>query len=522
MWLDRLQVVQQTVFYIIQVWAGAMFTSTRGGVYVIRHSLGQKLPGRVLRLRPIISHANAPCLLCNRGRLQASLNGFSRIQLLLPFACTLHVTDQFHCLLIAHKAYLKGSRSYSGSYDYSQEKKDYSRGYRICFFGLLEPVSMASQSNLGESHRVSGTSQSISAGLAANPHNPSSAAYLAYPVKHVVSSLYRRMTEPPDQPVNKLLDAPALTTRQSSVFTPTRRASPFQPPPLSALRLSFDLLDAQAESLLLTRSLAEEIRLLIPPRLQLVDSWRLAYNLQLHGSSLATLYEHCEHVLGALGSTRRGGFVLVIQDGSEAADAGSVFGAYLTDPPKPSQHYFGTGECFLWRASILPTLASIQARSTKAQPTSPPSEDLLALAGLPPPPSADTTHAQRTTTVRRERRRSSAATSPTSPRRPPSQRETLDSHTKLRPISPAPSGRSTPDRIRFKAFPYSGINDFMIYCQRDYLSVGGGDGHYGLWLDSDLENGISETCPTFGNEPLSDDGKKFDVLGVEVWYVGAT
>ena len=36
------------------------------------------------------------------------------------------------------------------------------------------------------------------------------------------------------------------------------------------------------------------------------------------------------------------------------------------------------------------------------------------------------------------------------------------------------SGTSTPDRIRFKAFPYSGINDYMIFCQQDFLSVGGG------------------------------------------------
>lgn len=61
----------------------------------------------------------------------------------------------------------------------------------------------------------------------------------------------------------------------------------------------------------------------------------------------------------------------------------------------------------------------------------------------------------------------------------------------------------------------------MIFCEPHYLSVGGGDGHYGLWLDDTLDNGISETCPTFGNEPLSDEGKKFDVLGVEVWYAGA-
>jgi hypothetical protein len=47
------------------------------------------------------------------------------------------------------------------------------------------------------------------------------------------------------------------------------------------------------------------------------------------------------------------------------------------------------------------------------------------------------------------------------------------------------------------------------------------DGHYGLWVDSSLEKGVSASCQTFGNEPLSDEGVKFDVLGVEVWYVGA-
>lgn len=46
------------------------------------------------------------------------------------------------------------------------------------------------------------------------------------------------------------------------------------------------------------------------------------------------------------------------------------------------------------------------------------------------------------------------------------------------------------------------------------------DGHYGLWLDDNLENGVSDSCPTFGNEPLSDEGNKFDVLGVELWYIG--
>lgn len=82
------------------------------------------------------------------------------------------------------------------------------------------------------------------------------------------------------------------------------------------------------------------------------------------------------------------------------------------------------------------------------------------------------------------------------------------------------SGTSTPERIRFKAFPYSGVNDYMMLCETGFLSVGGGDGHYGLWLDDSFEKGVSSSCPTFGNEPLSDEGDKFDIIGVELWMIG--
>ena len=81
----------------------------------------------------------------------------------------------------------------------------------------------------------------------------------------------------------------------------------------------------------------------------------------------------------------------------------------------------------------------------------------------------------------------------------------------------------------------------MIFCQPDFLSMGGGDGRYGLWLDDALENGQSQPSETFGNEGLSEEGNddvvgngdgggagggrggrgRFEVLGVEIWYIGA-
>lgn len=76
--------------------------------------------------------------------------------------------------------------------------------------------------------------------------------------------------------------------------------------------------------------------------------------------------------------------------------------------------------------------------------------------------------------------------------------------------------------IRFKAFPYSGVNEYYMLCDSHFLSVGAGDGRYGLWLDDGLARGVSSTCLTFGNERLSDEGEKFCILGVELWVIGAS
>lgn len=128
------------------------------------------------------------------------------------------------------------------------------------------------------------------------------------------------------------------------------------------------------------------------------------------------------------------------------------------------------------------------------------------MGSLPPPPSSeDTTTLGRSTTI----------VSPTA------RKKVFPASRLSGEAGPERSGTSTPEqRIRFKAFPYSGVNDYMMFCQQDYLSVGGGDGRYGLWLDSVLEQGVSSHCLTFGNEALSEEGEKFEIVGVEVWYLG--
>lgn len=313
--------------------------------------------------------------------------------------------------------------------------------------------------------------------------------YFTDPVSYTISGIVRRLSEDEaPTPLARALSANyngSMTDPTTGVWHPPhqpakRRLSPFQPPPLTPLTLGGYKESTRGKARLLSRALAEEIRLLIPARLQLMEHWHLTYSLEQNGSTLSTLYALCDAHRG-----KRGGFVLVVRDAG-----GGVFGAYLTDPPKPQPHYYGSGECFLWRAFRLPALPD--------------------LASLPPPPSADTTHAQRMTTIGFASRQGSSAS--LASLNVPSQ--TNGGH-KLA------TGTSTPERIRFKAFPYTGENDFSIFCQPEYLSVGGGDGHYGLWLDDNLSKGVSDTCPTFGNEALSDEGTKFEVLGVEVWYIGS-
>jgi hypothetical protein len=296
-----------------------------------------------------------------------------------------------------------------------------------------------------------------------SPHPPSrspptrSASYFTYPISYAVSGVLRRLnTEAGDNPnasgnmgradtransiqaqlqstasslshsFASLVSSNTSTPDMHNVFQPPGRyASPFQPPPLTPLTLHGYTPGTREKGKLLSKALAEEIRLLVPPRLQLVDEWKLAFSLEQNGVSLATLYQKSDDYRGL-----RGGYVLVVRDGS-----GSVFGAYLSEPPHPSPSFYGNGECFLWRAHVLSSLPD------------------LAL-NLPPPPSEDTTHATRMTTV--------AISKPKDALSPPTS------------SNASRSGTNTPERIRFKAFPYSGVNDYMIFCEHSYLSIGGG------------------------------------------------
>ncbi|KDQ50806.1 hypothetical protein JAAARDRAFT_62966 [Jaapia argillacea MUCL 33604] len=75
-------------------------------------------------------------------------------------------------------------------------------------------------------------------------------------------------------------------------------------------------------------------------------------------------------------------------------------------------------------------------------------------------------------------------------------------------------------------YRWAGKNDYVALCEQDYISFGGGEGRYGLYLDDTLLDGSSARCSTFENEPLCSRGPRqgeavrFECVGLEVWGMG--
>lgn len=103
----------------------------------------------------------------------------------------------------------------------------------------------------------------------------------------------------------------------NGVFVPSnikRTVSPFRPPPLDPIILHGFKESTPTSARLLSNGVAEEIRIMLPERLRIMEDWNLIYSLEQDGASLATLYQKAAVYQG-----RRVGFVLVVRD-----DAGGV------------------------------------------------------------------------------------------------------------------------------------------------------------------------------------------------------
>jgi hypothetical protein len=178
------------------------------------------------------------------------------------------------------------------------------------------PMAASSLSDSQSSEQTTGSSTLHHS--RSSTSSTSGSSYFAYPVHYAVSGILRRLSSDPHQaspkqhsPLHHDEDASNVEGNGiSAVYTPPQReASPFQPPPLTPLSLQGYREGTNGDAKLLSPQLAEEIRLLVPPRLQLCDVWKLAYSLERDGVSLSTLYARCEPYRG-----KRGGYVLVVRD----------------------------------------------------------------------------------------------------------------------------------------------------------------------------------------------------------------
>ncbi|SCV67394.1 BQ2448_5005 [Microbotryum intermedium] len=88
-----------------------------------------------------------------------------------------------------------------------------------------------------------------------------------------------------------------------------------------------------------------------------------------------------------------------------------------------------------------------------------------------------------------------------------------------------------------QSFRWTGRNDYLALTESTFISIGGGDGKFGLWIDGVFEKGFTTRCPCFDNDPLTNEreweqigggedgsvggvGSKFEVVQFECWAVG--
>lgn len=256
----------------------------------------------------------------------------------------------------------------------------------------------------------------------------------------------------------------AIFKKSPPAAAPVASREPLAPPDDSVRLIGYT---SSTRKRLLSDELVENLRNLMPPRVQLYDEWELVYLFEKDGILLNTLYRNLDpqhqrkrqrekgygdavvRLMMVVGSTlqdhrRPSGYVLLIED-----EHRNVFGAYLNEHLRAldTKRYYGNGECFLWKVE----------------------------------------------------------------------------RTKRRPTQDGPAIHSS----RFKAFPYTGINDNIVFSNPEYIAVGLSQGKNGLWIDRSLYKGISYPCDTFGNEILNGivgpETKmgSFKIVNLELWRVGS-
>jgi len=323
--------------------------------------------------------------------------------------------------------YFQSLYRYSNKNDYSivitNDYEDYSSIIEnttdISFIKQLNSTPSITSSTYDRSSRVGTSHKSRSTSPAKNSHKKMN---------------FSHMFNMPNQKSYMQLRCSSPTVKQEILSLIHSQKTELSPPPFEFLwpnpeeenymyegiRGLNDLKPADENSVILNSIIASSIYTAIPKRFQIKRSMTLLYSLRMHGSSLRTFYSR-----SVVGSSFQQPQVLVIRD-----DLDNVFGAFVTEAFHPSNHFYGDGECFLWKVDV-------------------------------------------------------------------NQSSTYGSNI-------------------IKIFKWTEKNYFCIYSNNEHISLGAGDGHAGLYLDANLNEGNSSPCDTFNNEILSSQ-KDFKIIDVELW-----
>lgn len=165
------------------------------------------------------------------------------------------------------------------------------------------------------------------------------------------------------------------------------------------------------------------------------------YSLEQHGVSLTTLYERCSRK-----EFQKGGFVLVVKD-----YGGGLFGAFVNERLRVSGgRYYGTGECFLWKANWVKNYRDIHAQYQRHH------------------------HHTHPRHYYQEKVRKEIDESEYSEEKTWNGEGGVEESSRV--ATPGKAAQTTEEEtvLKFKAFPYSGVNEYMILCEQTFLSIGGG------------------------------------------------
>ncbi|KAJ2946271.1 hypothetical protein O0L34_g12312 [Tuta absoluta] len=227
----------------------------------------------------------------------------------------------------------------------------------------------------------------------------------------------------------------------------------------------------------------EKLCAVLPARAQ-GYMWQLAFSTSQHGFSLASMYRKMQRVESPV--------LLVIQDTDN-----NVFGALTSCALHPSEHFYGTGESLLFAFQRVPD----SRRTSPTAPTAPSAPSAPSAPGVPtapagdePPPASPKDKGDEKTDEKKEKE----------------EKEGDGEKKEEKKEEPAPF------KTKFKYWGWTGENMYFIRGNNDNISIGAGDGKFGLWLDGDLYLGRTQRCTTYGNEPLS-TREDFIVKIMECW-----